>query len=299
MKIEVKQGTCAGCPFRLDGLAYGTLRSYDNSTYFNMQIFPFSKQPTQLTIRDNRGCDTRIKIPRATVPISTVPIVNWSLNDKLCSARYRCLQDPSIVYGIETLPLEINLPFNKTHEPCELVEVKCNIDGIHDIGATFNGQVTLVNGEKWYNGIIKELVDRDCLWSVTCVFDHPNSIVGRLKVQAEGIRNCFAIKSDDKPSNSLYSLKKTNTSLEVISASPNPFKDEINILVQSNNSGVMRINLVNQLGQVIDTKLTEVNKGYSQTQMLINPNLIPEGIYMLVISDDNGFRNVTRILHTK
>jgi hypothetical protein len=297
MKIEVKSGWCGGCFYQLDDGNRGNLRISDYTTYFNMQIFPH--QPATIGITDNNGCITRIDVPYISLPVSNAPIVNWRLDGNFCMARYACLQDPSIVYGIRTLPLDINLPFDGTEKPCELVEVTCNIDGSHDIGGTFNGQATLVNGATNYSGIIRELSGRDCLWSVTCLFEHPNTAVGVLKVKAQGIRNCFQLKNDDKPNNSSSFVKKMKKSLEVLSVMPNPFKDEINILIQSDKSSSMRINLVNQLGQVIDSKLTNIDRGYSQTQMLINQNLLSEGMYMLVITDNEGFRFVQRMIHIK
>lgn len=76
-------------------------------------------------------------------------------------------------------------------------------------------------------------------------------------------------------------------------------KDDINIGVQSDKNSTIRINLVNQFGQIIDTRLADIGTGYSQTHILIDPNLLSKGMYMLVISDDNGFKHIQRMLHIK
>jgi hypothetical protein len=85
----------------------------------------------------------------------------------------------------------------------------------------------------------------------------------------------------------------SNSSL--LTAAPNPFKNTINVNCPTFNGQKVMINIVNPLGQIIQTKTVE---HFNSRDYQLETNNLPEGVYFLEVKNENITLS-TRIIKVK
>ena len=279
--------------YKIDDGQWSNFTNFSNIVYFATE--PNSRQ---VSVKNEYGCILTKSIPPFAPRIST-SYINWNLNYSQCSQYAYCTDSPWVILGSISKELEMNLVYNSTTTPCELVELYCSLYGIDIIG--INGRLDLQDGSTFYNGIERWLGDvgNNCIWNVDCVFTHP--FLGSVRVNGKGIKNCFASPQQEDSTINFNAKQKTPSDLpyKIISISPNPFSNQINFITEAALNTDVTIEIFNTLGVKIDSREIVINKGTNSNQIMIDKNFLTEGMYLFVIRDKMGGVYSRKLLHQK
>jgi hypothetical protein len=93
----------------------------------------------------------------------------------------------------------------------------------------------------------------------------------------------------------VISVKLGTPGTQNLQASPNPFRDNISLVVESATAGTGEIRLLNLAGQPVVTKTTTINKGTNNLQVSNLGNL-PKGVYVARVSINGVFAGNQKII---
>jgi len=87
-------------------------------------------------------------------------------------------------------------------------------------------------------------------------------------------------------------VKNVKNVVSAVAIYPNPANDEINIAFDNTGAGSASISVINVLGQTVYTT------GITASNIKINSSLYPPGIYMVLLNDTNGSKNIGKVVVT-
>ena len=281
--------------YKIDNGEWSNFTNFSNIVYFST-----NQTSRQVFVKNEYGCIVAKPIPPFAPRIST-SFIQWELNNSTpqCSQLAYCTDYPWVILGYISKPLDMNLVYNSTATPCELVELYCSLYGIDIIG--INGRLDLRDGYTLYQGIERWLGDvgNNCIWNIDCIFTH--SFLGSVRVSGKGIKNCFASPQQEDSTLNIDTQKKplSNLPYKIVSISPNPFNSQINFVTEAALKTDVTIEIFNTLGVKIDSREIVINKGTNSNQIMIDKNFLTEGMYLFVIRDKMGGVYSRKLLHQK
>ena len=92
---------------------------------------------------------------------------------------------------------------------------------------------------------------------------------------------------------SVLSVKNTEAINHSLAVFPNPATDNINIEVSAQNNGTATVELLNVVGQLVDTQSINLNAGVNRTNIEVS-NLV-SGVYF-VRATVNGVSSTSRVI---
>ncbi len=184
-------------------------------------------------------------------------------------------------------------------EPCPSNGTSCDDGDPCTSGDTFDEACNCIGftiacplGQACSDGLCLEECDLGALQNDSCDDGNLFTVNDKLDENCicigEAIQN---IQSDKGPNQSTISDRLQ------VDVYPNPFKDYLTVSYSSEENTNLTIQLIDILGQVVQTKSISINKG-ALTMTMDDVSQLPEGVYILKSIDANGRTvNSTKLVH--